>query len=145
MAYMTYKPQGTAHYILATLNDLGTTQINTLQKMAASTRCSRKVFKVDFVEPMVIKGDIKAFHDSSTYSITNQGIQKLNSLQDLKPVSIFSGKAEQRTIKQNSMRDRPDYTGDELDQTCMRPGAYDFLKCPSLVLGVRYYRKDAPV
>lgn len=141
---MTYKPQGVAHYVLAILNELGETTNDKLRKMASGSRVSGAQFQAENLLPMINNGDIKQAPYTNNYAITNQGITKLNTLQDLKPVTIYN-KAEQRTIKHNSMRDRPDYDGTELDQTCMRPGAYDFLKHPSLIQGVRYYRKDAPL
>lgn len=140
---LTYKPQGIAHYVLAILNELGETTTDKLRKMASSSRTSVAQFQADNLLPLINNGDIKQVDYTTNYTITNQGITKLNTLQDLKPVTIY-GVAEQRTIKHNSMRDRPDYDGTEIDQTCMRPGAYDFLKYPSLIQGVRYYRKDAP-
>lgn len=138
-----YRASSAHHKVLAILMR-GETHVDKLHKASATLSQSRPKFQVDVIAPMIANGDVRQLTGQKMYGITNQGAEVFLTLQDRKPVFLDVQRAEQRTIKNNSMRDRPDYDGKELDQICMRPGAYDFLKCPSLVQGVRYYRKDAP-
>lgn len=138
-----YQPRSPQHVVLAMLMNADV-HVDRLYDRASLVSVSKPRFNVDVISPMVVNGDLRQHTGSKIYGITNKGAEIYMQLQDQRPVYLDSNMANKRTIKHNSMRDRPDYDGKELDQLCMRPGAYDFLKYPSLIQGVRYYRKDAP-
>ena len=85
-------------------------------------------FEKEILQPMKIDGVIEV-SDFGIVSLTAESVKimKLNLAAKKK-----SEKAE--TVKSNLYIPRKDeYIPVELGKTCQRPGAYDFLKCPSII------------
>lgn len=74
-----------------------------------------------------------------TYDLTLAGVRKLREVNLKNPDLTFAGPREVGLWLHDQ-----NYTGAELKQTCMRPGAYDAFDKPSLISGKRVYRKGVP-
>lgn len=66
-----------------------------------------------------------------TWSLTNAGREAIKVEKSAKVDRICAFSVTEK------------YTGEDLRQLANRRGAYDFLNCPSLIGGKRFYRKDA--
>lgn len=86
---------------------------------------SIKDFEKAILRPMQIDGVIDC-DDFGIVSLTKETVKVLN----------LADKEKQKaaTVKSNIYKpSKENYVPVELGQTCLRPGAYDFLKCPSLI------------
>lgn len=82
-------------------------------------------FEKEVLQPMKIDGAIEV-SDFGIVSLTAESVKvmKLN----------LAAKKKAETVKSNLYTPRKDeYIPVELGKTCQRPGAYDFLKCPSVI------------
>lgn len=82
---------------------------------------------------------VNAAYEEKAYDISMAGMRKLRAVNNQSADKQIAGPREVGLWLHDQV-----YRGNELKQTCMRPGAYDAFDKPSLISGKRVYRKGVP-
>lgn len=134
------KKNSLPHKILACLAQNGTL---TSVQIKASVSIPESIKNIEIVlhNQLLHAGYVMRQEMSQTWSLTNAGLDvkiMLGGLDDIKPL-----RKQTVMARQNDLFARGIYDGAELKPNCMRRGAYDAFKMPSLSFTGRTYRKDA--
>lgn len=129
------KPGTAAHKLLALLF-YGQMDERTLFGKTRTAGQSTNLWREKVLTPLWGGGWIEL--NNGSYGLTPVGLTKLQALEESKPQLVAS--SPQTATKMQRYVEKEFYTG--VDMGSVRPGAMDFLKCPTRVGDQLIYRKE---
>lgn len=130
-----HRVRGAAHITLLHLKTVGITPAADLANLAKDKVSSLRhdIFRLSLL-PRMLREGLVAATDGGVIA-TEAGLQLLEDLEAMKPVVIPKDETVVQANLYTANRDKTPYSAPELKHVAWRPGAFDYLNCPSVIAG----------
>lgn len=130
-----HRARGAAHVTLQHLKRAGALSVETLTGYVESklTNLGKDIFMLSMLPRMAQEGLI--WISEGDVTPTEEGLKLLETFEAKKPALIPKDETVVQANLYTASSDKTTYTAPELRHVAWRPGAFDYLNCPSVIAG----------
>lgn len=130
-----HRVNGAVHAALSCLKDAGSAKADLLFSLTREKVPSVRTdtFDLTTIPRMTSEGLIEV--SEGVISITQEGLATLREIEARKPIILLTAESAVKAHLYTANRDNSPYLAEELKHVAWRPGAFDYLSCPSMLGG----------